>query len=104
VESKPTKAHHWRPLASKPSAAKSFVLLQTVCNRLIFLKWHGRGHRFEPDQVHQFPRLSNKTAHSRMRWRGLPACRVEMNLGSYFTTGRTIIPHLIFWNAVQETL
>jgi hypothetical protein len=30
-----------------------YVLRQTVCKRLIFLKWHGRGRKFESHQVHQ---------------------------------------------------
>src|SRR5271165_864270 len=47
------KAAPWRPPASTSPLAKSFVLRQTVCKRLIFLKWHGRGREFESHQVHQ---------------------------------------------------
>jgi len=53
VESKRPKVAPWRPLKSKSPPAKSFVLRQTVCKRLIFLKWHGRGCEFESHQVHQ---------------------------------------------------
>jgi len=46
----------WRPPESTWPLAKSFVLRQTVCKRLIFLKCHGRGREFESHQVHQIPR------------------------------------------------
>src|ERR1039458_1835930 len=53
VESRRQKVAPWRPPASKSPRAKSFVSGGTVRKGLIFLKWHGRGRRFEPDQVHQ---------------------------------------------------
>ena len=53
VESKRQKAAPWRPPESTSPLAKSFVLRQTVCKRLIFLPWHGRGREFESHQVHQ---------------------------------------------------
>src|ERR1019366_10568107 len=53
VESKLPKTAQWRPPASKSPLAKSFVSGGNLCKRLIFLKWHGRGRRFEPVQVHQ---------------------------------------------------
>jgi len=53
VESRRRKSRPWRPPESTSPLAKSFVLRQTVCNRLIFLKWHGRGREFESHQVHQ---------------------------------------------------
>jgi hypothetical protein len=66
VESKPRKPAPWRPMASKSLSAKSFVLRQFVCKCLIFLKWHGRGRRFEPDQVHQTsPQQLRELPHSR---------------------------------------
>jgi len=43
----------WRPPEFTSPLAKSFVLRQTICKRLIFLKWHGRGREFESLQVHQ---------------------------------------------------
>jgi len=53
MESKSPRTAPWRPLASISPLAKSFVSRQDVGKRLIFLKWHGRGRRFEPVQVHQ---------------------------------------------------
>jgi hypothetical protein len=59
------KRRPWRPPASKPPPAKSFVFCENPRKSLIFLKWHGRGREFEPPQVHQNFSNTYRSSHSK---------------------------------------
>ena len=108
----------WRPPESKPPLAKSFILRQAVCKRLIFLKWHGRAHslqlarailsrpRYVPKARRCAPDSRNSISHSASAPQCRPICRRRLRACRPFPespervyggSGASMLPVRVTW-------